>query len=317
MDEYADMSREVWTTIVYPAIQDRDGYCFFIGTPKGPNHFYEIYKHAEKNPNWYCELFTVDKTGIFKQEKINGFKEEMSEVEFAQEFMCDFSQAAENDLFSAALLDKAFERERTEKDRPSDEPLIGGGDIARYGDDSTVLFRRRGYLAYAEPLRWKNLNTMEVADKFAYALGESKDKLDMLFCDVGNMGAGVIDRVQQLGFNNISEVAFQSAAMDNKRYENIRAEMYFKLKEWLERGGALPNEPGLREELSKIQYKYSKHGRLVLTPKEEIKEKLNRSPDMADALALTFARPVALKSRNRGGLKGLVCNPEYCIMDVC
>lgn len=317
MDEYADMSREVWTTIVYPAIQDRDGYCFFIGTPKGPNHFYEIYKHAEKNPNWYCELFTVDKTGIFKQEKINGFKEEMSEVEFAQEFMCDFSQAAENDLFSAALLDKAFERELTEKDIPSDEPLIGGGDIARYGDDSTVLFRRRGYLAYAEPLRWKNLNTMEVADKFAYALGESKDKLDMLFCDVGNMGAGVIDRVQQLGFNNISEVAFQSAAMENKRYENIRAEMYFKLKEWLERGGVLPNEPGLREELSKIQYKYSKHGRLVLTPKEEIKEKLNRSPDMADALALTFARPVALKSRNRGGLKGLVCNTEYCIMDVC
>ena len=185
------------------------------------------------------------------------------------------------------------------------------------GDDSTVLFRRRGYLAYAEPLRWKNLNTMEVADKFAYALGESKDKLDMLFCDVGNMGAGVIDRVQQLGFNNISEIAFQSAAMENKRYENIRAEMYFKLKEWLERGGALPNEPGLREELSKIQYKYSKHGRLVLTPKEEIKEKLNRSPDMADALALTFARPVALKSRNRGGLKGLVCNTEYCIMDVC
>ena len=108
---------------------------------------------------------------------------------------------------------------------------------------------------------------------------------------------------------------FRSKAQDSARYENIRAEMYFKLKEWLEKGGALPNVPGLREELSKVQYKFSKHGRLMLTPKEEIKDKLGRSPDTADALALTFARPVGLKGKRRLGLKNLMCNTEYSIMD--
>lgn len=315
MDEYADMNRSIWTTVVMPAIQDREGYCFFIGTPKGPNHFYEIYKHAKESPDWYCELFPVTETGIFSEEKIEKFKREMSDVEFAQEFMCDFSQAAENDLFSTDLLDKAFARTLKEEDIPDDEPLIGGGDIARYGDDSTVLFRRKGYMAYANPNQWKGLNTMEVADKFIAALEGPSDKLDMLFCDVGGLGAGVIDRVQQMGYYNISEVAFQGKAQDNARYENIRAEMYFKLKEWLERGGALPEVPGLREELHKVQYKFSKHGRLMLTPKEEIKEKLGRSPDTADALALTFARPVGLKGKRKLGMKNLMCNTDYCIMD--
>ena len=322
LDEYADMDKRMWTEIVFPQLQDRDGFCYFIGTPKGPNHFYDLYKKAVKDveelgnkSDWYVDLFPVTETGIFTAEKIEKLKKEMSEVEFAQEFMCDFAQAAENDLFSLELLDRAFERTLKEEEVPEDEPLIGGGDIARYGDDSTVLFRRKGYMAYANPLKWKNLNTMEVADKFMDALEGPRDKVDMLFCDVGGLGAGVVDRVQQCGYYNISEVSFQGRAAEDKRYENMRAEMYFKLKEWLEKGGALPQVEGLREELHKVQYKFSKHGRLMLTPKEEIKDKLGRSPDMADALALTFARPVGLKGRGRRGLRNLMCNTEYSIMD--
>ena len=322
LDEYADMDKRMWTEIVFPQLQDRDGFCYFIGTPKGPNHFYDLYKKAVKEveelgnkSDWYVDLFPVTETGIFTAEKIEKLKKEMSEVGFAQEFMCDFAQAAENDLFSLELLDRAFERTLKEEEVPEDEPLIGGGDIARYGDDSTVLFRRKGYMAYANPLKWKNLNTMEVADKFMDALEGPRDKVDMLFCDVGGLGAGVVDRVQQCGYYNISEVSFQGRAAEDKRYENMRAEMYFKLKEWLEKGGALPQVEGLREELHKVQYKFSKHGRLMLTPKEEIKDKLGRSPDMADALALTFARPVALKGRGRRGLRNLMCNTEYSIMD--
>ena len=322
LDEYADMDKRMWTEIVFPQLQDRDGFCYFIGTPKGPNHFYDLYKKAVKDveelgnkSDWYVDLFPVTETGIFTAEKIEKLKKEMSEVEFAQEFMCDFAEAAENDLFSLELLERAFERAWKEEEVPEDEPLIAGGDIARYGDDSTVLFRRKGYMAYANPLKWKNLNTMEVADKFMDALEGPRDKVDMLFCDVGGLGAGVVDRVQQCGYYNISEVSFQGRAAEDKRYENMRAEMYFKLKEWLEKGGALPQVEGLREELHKVQYKFSKHGRLMLTPKEEIKDKLGRSPDMADALALTFARPVGLKGRGRRGLRNLMCNTEYSIMD--
>ena len=110
-----------------------------------------MYKKAVKDveelgnkSDWYVDLFPVTETGIFTAEKIEKLKKEMSEVEFAQEFMCDFAQAAENDLFSLELLDRAFERTLKEEEVPEDEPLIGGGDIARYGDDSTVLCRRKG-----------------------------------------------------------------------------------------------------------------------------------------------------------------------------
>lgn len=315
MDEFAQIDPEMWKQAVFPSLQDRKGFAYIIGTPKGPNFFYERYKKSQKDPEWYTALYPVTETGLFTEEEIEAFKKEMGEVEFNQEFMCDFSQAAENDLFSLELLDRAFERTLKEEDIPEDEPLIGGGDIARYGDDSTVLLRRKGLMVYPEPLKWHNLNTMEVADKFINALEGPKDKLDMLFSDVGGLGAGVVDRVRQCGYDNISEVAFQGQALDNKRYENLRAEMYFKLREWLEKGGALPPIEGLREELRQVQYKFSKRGRILLTPKEEIKDRLGRSPDTADALALTFARPVGLKGKRKLGMRNLMCNTEYCIMD--
>lgn len=314
LDEYADMKPEMWSQIIRPAIEDRKGYCYFIGTPKGQNNFYEIYKKHINNARWFTYICNVYDSGIFDEQAIKELQEDMSDTEFAQEFLCDFSKAAVNELFSMELLDKAFGKLLTEKDVPDDMATILGTDIARYGDDRTVIWKRKGLMAYAQPRIYKQLNTMEVADKVMDAI--NSDRADMNFIDVGNMGAGVIDRLRQMGYNNISEVAFQSAAIDNKRYENIRAEMYFKLKEWCEAGGAMPEEPGLREELAAIRYKYSKNGRLMLTPKDEIKELLGRSPDLADGLALTFARPVAPRRRLRPGEKNrYMCNTEYCIMD--
>lgn len=313
LDEYADMKPEMWSSVVYPQLQDRKGWCYFIGTPKGPNAFYELYERAKLKRDWWRALYDVEHTGIFTPAEIEGFREEMSDVEFAQEFMCDFAKAAVNDLFSLEELDAAFSRELTEKDIALDEPVVLGTDIARYGDDRSVIWKRKGLLAFAKPRIYKQLNTMEMADMVVAAMSAAKDKPDMNFIDVGNMGAGVIDRVKMLGWHNVSEVAFQSKAQDNRRYENIRCEMYFKLKEWIAKGGSLPDENGLREELACMRYKYSRNGRLVLTPKDEIKEKLGRSPDLSDALALTFARPLALKKRRRNF--AYLCNTEYSIME--
>lgn len=193
-------------------------------------------------------------------------------------------------------------------------PLVQGADIARFGDDRTCIWQRKGLMVYPRPRVYKKLNTMQTADYIALAMDENK--ADMTFIDVGNMGAGVVDRLRQMGYTALREIPFQGAAIENKRYENIRAEMYFKLKDWIEDGGALPDEPGLREELAVIHYKYSKNGRLILTPKEEIKEKLGRSPDLADGLALTFARKVPLRQLGFDDRKPkvLMCNTEYSIM---
>lgn len=107
-------------------------------------------------------------------------------------------------------------------------PLVQGADIARFGDDRTCIWQRKGLMVYPRPRVYKKLNTMQTADYIALAMDENK--ADMTFIDVGNMGAGVVDRLKQMGYRALREIPFQGAAIENKRYENIRAEMYFKLK---------------------------------------------------------------------------------------
>ena len=91
------------------------------------------------------------------------------------------------------------------------------------------------------------------------------------------------------------EVNFGGHAIESNRYANKRSEMWDKIREWLESGGAIPNEPELKSELSSPTYKFDAGGRLLLEAKEKLKERGLKSPDLADALALTFAYPVSIK----------------------
>ena len=120
------------------------------------------------------------------------------------------------------------------------------------------------------------------------------------FIDAGAMGAGVIDRLRHLRYN-VSEVNFGGGAMDGERYANIRAEMYFNAKAWMESGGAIPNDSKLKTELSTVEYKFNQAGKIILEPKEKLKERTGWSPDLADSFVLTFARPVYVARDERFG----------------
>lgn len=317
LDEYAQMKPEMWTEILRPALADRKGYAFFIGTPKGQNAFYEIYQSAKKRKTWYTYLSRVDESGVLDAEEVELMKGDMTETEIRQELYCDFTASASDVVISIDLVTESANRVLGEKDIPAGEPVILGVDIARFGDDRTVIFKRQGLWA-EKPRTYKSLDVMGVVDQVIMAIQDYKP--DMVFIDSGNMGAGAIDRLRQLGYNNISEVAFGSRAQKADRYENIRAEMYFKMKEWMLAGGAIPDIPDLKTELSVTEYKFSKRSKIILQPKEEIKDKTGKSPDLADGLALTFARPVAPKYRGGGRGQGrdkdvLMCNTEYVVME--
>lgn len=101
-DEYGDMNPVVWTQVVRPLLADRLGWAIFIGTPKGTNHFYEIYKfgkngNPEKNipasPEWFTALFKASETGIIAQSELDDARAQMPESEYMQEFECSFSAA--------------------------------------------------------------------------------------------------------------------------------------------------------------------------------------------------------------------------------
>ena len=112
---------------------------------------------------------------------------------------------------------------------------------------------------------------------------------EMEFVDgTGGYGAGVVDALIQAG-HTPQEIHFSGEPVD-KRYANKRAEMWFSMANWIKRGGSLPPMPEIVREFTAPTYTF-KNGRFLLEPKEQIKKRMGFSPDVADALALTFAYP--------------------------
>lgn len=290
LDEVAQMRPEVWEEIIRPALADRKGWAVFIGTPKGINLFHRLYVHAQNNgPDWAALLYRVTDTASLDEAEVALLRAEMSENAWRQEFLCDFTASADDVLIAVDLALDATRRVPREADWKG-LPLVIGVDVARFGPDATVFFRRAGLCAFP-PQILRGLDNMAVADRLAACI--SAHHPAAVFIDAGQ-GQGVIDRVRQLGFS-VTEVPFGSQALRPDRFVNRRSEMWFSLREWL-RTGSLPDDARLVSELAAPTYDFDAAGKIRLEPKDAIQARLGFSPDLADALALTFAAPVALAS---------------------
>jgi hypothetical protein len=165
-----------------------------------------------------------------------------------------------------------------------------GVDVARFGDDASVIFPRQGLAAFA-PMKFRNLDGIQGAGAVARKMVDWR--ADAVFIDdTGGWGASWIDNLRLLGHAPLS-VGF-AARPNDPRYENKRSEMYFEAIDWIRRGGALPDCPELVAALSQTTYSF-RGDRLLLEPKEQLKQRLGYSPDEGDAFALTFAQPVAAR----------------------
>lgn len=288
LDEVAQIKPEVWVDILQPALSDRKGGALFIGTPSGINLFSELFFRAADLPDWYHARYTVDDTTALDPDEVARLRRDMSPASFSREYLCDFSAQGDDQLISLSDADAATRRVYGLADTQY-APLVLGVDPARFGDDRSVVFPRQGLVAMA-PSVYHGLNNMELAARVAAQIDTQKP--DAVFIDSG-AGAGVIDRLRQLG-HDVVEVPFGGKANEPQRFVNRRTEMWWLVKEWIGAGGALPLDSTLTQELSTPQYWYDSVGRVVLESKDEIKKRLHggRSPDLADALALTFAHPV-------------------------
>jgi len=200
----------------------------------------------------------------------------------------EFPAASSLQFIPSDLVEEAQERE---EQCFLHDPMILGVDVARFGDDQSIIFPRRGRDARTFPLqKYRNLDTMQLAARVAEAVREFKP--DAVFVDGGGVGGGVVDRLNQLSIDCI-EVNFGSKA-DEGRYANKRAEMWGRMKEWLE-GAAIPDGNDLMDDLVGVEYGFTAKNQIQLERKEDMKKRGLASPDMADALALTFAYPVAPK----------------------
>ena len=103
LDEIGDQNPKIWTDIVRPALADRKGWCLFIGTPKGHNHFKELRDRAEKEDGWGLLEFKASETGVVDEVELKAAKNEMGEDKYRQEFECSFDAAVEGSYYGQIL----------------------------------------------------------------------------------------------------------------------------------------------------------------------------------------------------------------------
>lgn len=168
-------------------------------------------------------------------------------------------------------------------------PIIFGVDVARYGDDKSVIAIRQGRKVH-EIRKFRELNTMQLAVEVVVAKKEYPE-CAIMFVDGVGVGAGVVDRLRQLG-HDVFEVNAGSKADDDELYYNKRIEMWDRLRKALRTGLDLPYDADTRAALIGVEYGFDDKERMRLERKKDMKKRGLDSPDEGDALAHTYAEEV-------------------------
>ena len=184
----------------------------------------------------------------------------------------------------------------TQRDLEIDEHAhtIWGLDVARFGTDKTALAKRQGNVI-TEVNGWQGLDLMQTVGrvKAEYDGLPSSLRPREIMVDVIGMGGGVVDRLRELGLPVRGVNVAESPAMGDT-YTNLRAELWFKMRGWLEqRGSRLPRNEQLIAELTSIRYSFMSSGKMKAESKDEMRKRGLPSPDFADAVCLTLASDAA------------------------
>jgi hypothetical protein len=221
------------------------------------------------------------------------------ETKFQQEYPNNWQEAfvaEKRDTFIPASLVLKAQKQQTVVPAGA---MVMGVDPARYGDDATAIVVRHGRKVRTVR-RFEKKSTMAVAGIVARFI-DATPELDAVFVDVIGIGAGVFDRLVELGYDDIVHaVNFAESATEDDKFVNKRNECWGGAKAWLENGPvSLPDGDVWLSDLTAPGYTYDSSGKLKLERKEDIKKRDGKSPDVGDAFALTFSEPVRPGTRRR------------------
>lgn len=282
--------------------EDTEIVWLLLGNPTRTNTYFRTCFAGGKNAHlwksWHIDTRTArmsDKAQIAEWIESYGIDHDFVRVRVLSQFpRAGSTQFIGEDLVAGA----------SSKDRDPDvtlyDSLVMGVDVARFGDDQSVIRFRRGRDARSiKPFKFRNIDTMQLAARVAEL--HEKFKPDAIFIDAGGPGAGVIDRCNYLKLPALG-IEFGSSPDGDMQslnsgicYANKRAEMWGRMRDWLAHG-MIDADSDLHSGLTQVEYGYgNREGRdaITLEKKEHMKKRGLASPDDADALALTFAHPVA------------------------
>lgn len=220
--------------------------------------------------------------------KLQDFKgdEDQKTRRFRQEY-----PFTDEEAFLSSLTDTFIHVDIVQKARTtiveSDTALVIGVDPARKGGDRTAIIRRRGRKAFGLETHY-NIDTMELAGIINRII--EKEQPRRVCIDSIGIGAGVVDRLHELGHSIVEGVNVARKASESDKFRNLRAELWSMMRDWLlqESPVQLPDSDELQTDLTSLGYKYDSSDKLLIESKDDAKKRGLLSPDTADALMLTF-----------------------------
>ena len=258
------------------------------GNPtRNTGFFYDT--HNRLKENWYTMHVSCIDSKRVSDDFVNDMKNRYGEDSPAYHVrvLGNFPPSESDTVIPVSLIDHAMKNDiKVHEDTVS----IWALDVARQGNDSSVLCKRQGPIIH--PLTvWNNLDLMQLsgAVKAEYdAVSSSKKPIEIIVDSVG-LGAGVLDRLRELGLParglNVSE-----RSMQKETYINLRAELWFRCKSWLEGMDVkIPHDDRLWAELAAPRYHFTSSGKIQVESKEAMKKRGINSPDRADAVCLSLA----------------------------
>lgn len=300
MDE-ASAIPDIIHEVAEGALTDADTQIIWImfGNPTRPiGRFREAFKGGRFAKFWIT--FQVDSrtVKITNKKRLNDWIEAYGlESDFVKvRVLGEFPKHGLMEFFSAAEVEEAMTREVTVS---KTDPVALGVDVARYGANNSVIFPRKGRDARSIQRRvYNGISTVELATKVFDFRAELH--ADGIFVDGGGVGGGVVDNLRNMHlfvwdvqFGAKDDGGGRQWGIPGERYANKRAGMYGALRGWL-KTGAIPNDPDLRRQMLALKYFYNNRDEIQLESKEDMMDENDGlSPDDLDALALTFAAPLA------------------------
>jgi hypothetical protein len=296
--EYALQKTEAWD-FIRPIVRENDGWVLFQSTPRGRNHFFEMYRTAMSDPLWFCEKLDVTKTvddhgkrvitdADIEQERNEG----MSEALIQQEYYCSFDISSDDILIPLQLIEKAMGRNISYRDMPSVAGLDVGMSLG--GDPSALVVRKGTTIVHAE--EWRQDDTVRIAAHVKDRYNEGL--FGIVAVDAIGWGAGVAHLLREWGVPTVAVNVAESAA-SSERFARLRDELWWRCREWFDKKECaikkdIENANKLMVELSTPTYKTNLSGKIKVEGKDDMKKRGVKSPNLADALVLSFHLPAQM-----------------------
>jgi len=284
------------------ALSTEGAIAVLIGNPTKPSGFFYQTQTSLADLWWTRKVSCMDSSRVSEsyiesQRRTYG----ADSREFAVRVLGEFPESGADAVIPRQFVESAVDRDILIKELP----LIWGLDPGRGGDPSGFISRSDNAILECEELRFDNLMRIVGWIKSKWDGTPSRRRPEAIYIDSIGLGAGVYDRLDELGLPAIAVNVSESAALA-ERYMRLRAELWYRARAWFESynvtmSSSLPNLKKLIEELAMVEQKIMSSGKVDIESKEQMKRRGVKSPNLADALILTFGKEGAIASGVGGG----------------